>query len=48
MKIKHLDPEFTVDIVMTDFSKTPSAGGAVFSNMIDSPLSTSNSAAVAG
>ncbi len=30
MKIIHSDPEFTVDIVMTDFSKTPLSNGSTF------------------
>ncbi|MDP4724814.1 MAG: DUF1849 family protein [Alphaproteobacteria bacterium] len=30
MKITHSDPEFTVDIVMTDFSKTPISNGSAF------------------
>ena len=47
MKITHSDPEFTVDIVMTDFSKTPLSNGSLFNNISDSSVVKSNSAAAA-
>lgn len=39
MKIAHSDPEFTVDIVMTDFSKTPLSNGSTFAATSDATIS---------